>query len=143
MLEFDQDYWDTTLDQEPKSRDVEKFKKMPVCGVGVDNICLTANGDYYPCAGWQGMVVGNAYKQSLKDIWENSEQLKLLRNISNGSFPECVICEARDYCAMCLVRNFNENNGDMFKITKHFCDVAFLNKRMVEDYYAKKQIQQH
>jgi len=143
MLEFDQDYLNTTLHQEPKSRDIEKFKKMPVCGVGVDNICLTANGDYYPCAGWQGMVVGNAYKQSLKDIWENSEQLKQLRTISNGSFPECVICEARDYCAMCLVRNFNENNGDMFKITKHFCDVAFLNKKMVEDFYVKKQIQQH
>ncbi|MDP1621162.1 MAG: PqqD family peptide modification chaperone [Bacteroidales bacterium] len=142
MLEFDQDYLDTTLNQEPKSRDIEKFKKMPVCGVGVDNICLTANGDYYPCAGWQGMIVGNAYKESLKSIWENSEQLKQLRTISNGSFPDCVICEARDYCAMCLVRNFNENNGDMFKITKHFCDIAFLNKKMVEDYYVNKQIQQ-
>ncbi|HCY40651.1 MAG TPA: radical SAM protein [Prolixibacteraceae bacterium] len=138
MLEFDRDYLDTTLQQEPKSLDIEKFKKMPVCGVGVDNICLTANGDYYPCAGWQGMVVGNAYKQSLKDIWETSPELKQLRTISNGSFPECIVCEARDYCAMCLVRNYNENNGDMFKITKHFCDVAFLNKKMVEEYYANK-----
>lgn len=138
MLEFDHDYLDTTLQQEPKSLDIEKFKKMPVCGVGVDNICLTANGDYYPCAGWQGMVVGNAYKQSLKDIWKNSPELKQLRTVSNGSFPECIVCEARDYCAMCLVRNYNENNGDMFKITKHFCDVAFLNKKMVEEYKASK-----
>ncbi len=140
MLQFDYDYLDSTLQQEPKSRDIEKFKKMPVCGVGVDNICLTANGDYYPCAGWQGMVLGNAYKQSLKDIWGNSEELKKLRTITNGSFPECVVCEARDYCAMCLVRNYNENNGDMFKITKHFCDVAFLNKKMVEDYLETKKI---
>lgn len=137
-LEFDQDYLNTTLQQEPKSRDIEHFKKMPLCGVGVDNICITANGDYYPCAGWQGLVVGNAYKQPLKDIWENSEQLKQLRTITNSSFPVCITCEARDYCAMCLVRNYNENNGDMFKITKHFCDVAFLNKKMVEDYHAKK-----
>ncbi len=134
MLEFDRDYLDTTLQQEPRSFDIEKFKKMPICGVGVDNICLTANGDYYPCAGWQGMVVGNAYKQSLKEIWENSPELKQLRTITNGSFPQCIICEARDFCAMCLVRNYNENNGDMFKITKHFCDVAFLNKKMVEEY---------
>lgn len=140
MLLFDRDYLDTTLQQEPKSRDIEKFKKMPVCGVGVDNICLTANGDYYPCAGWQGMVVGNAYKQSLKDIWENSPELKQLRTITNGSFPDCILCEARDYCAMCLVRNYNENNGNMFKITKHFCDVAFLNKKMVEDYYERKNL---
>jgi len=134
MLEYDRDYIGSTLNQEPKSRDFEKFKKMPVCGVGVDNICLTANGDYYPCAGWQGMVVGNANQQSLKDIWENSPELKQLRTISNGSFPQCLECEARDFCAMCLVRNYNENNGDMFKITKHFCDVAFLNKKMVENY---------
>jgi len=137
MLEFDRDYLNTTLQQEPKSFDIEKYKKSPVCGVGVDNICITANGDYYPCAGWQGMILGNAYKQSLKDIWENSEQIKELRKITNASFPECIICEARDYCAMCLVRNYNENNGDIFKITKHFCDVAFLNKKMVEEYYKK------
>ena len=134
MLEFDKDYLNTTLQQEPKSRDIEQFKKLPVCGVGVDNICLSANGDYYPCAGWQGLVVGNAYNQSLKDIWENSEQLIQLRTITNGSFIECVTCTARDFCAMCMVRNYNENNGDMFKITKHFCDVAFLNKKMVEEY---------
>ena len=134
MLEFDRDYVGSTLNQEPRSRDIEKFKKMPVCGVGVDNICVTANGDYYPCAGWQGMILGNAYKQSLKDIWDNSEKIKELRTITNASFPQCITCEARDFCAMCLVRNYNENNGDMFKITKHFCDVAFLNKKMVENY---------
>lgn len=138
MLQFDQDYLDTTLQQEPKSKDIEKYKKSPVCGVGVDNICLTANGDYYPCAGWQGMILGNAYKQSLKDIWENSEQIKELRKITNDSFPQCIVCEAKDYCAMCLVRNYNENIGDMFKITKHFCDVAFLNKKMVEEYLLNK-----
>ncbi|MEI8204873.1 MAG: PqqD family peptide modification chaperone [Bacteroidota bacterium] len=141
MLQFDQDYLNTTLQQEPKSLDIEKHKKSPVCGVGVDNICVTANGDYYPCAGWQGMVLGNAYKQSLKDIWDNSEQIKELRKITNASFPECITCEARDYCAMCMVRNYNENNGDMFKITKHFCDVAFLNKKMVEDYFKTKNIE--
>jgi len=138
MLQFDQDYLDTTLQQEPKTLDIEKYKKSPVCGVGVDNICVTANGDYYPCAGWQGMILGNAYKQSLKDIWDNSEQIKKLRKITNASFPECITCEARDYCAMCMVRNYNENNGDMFKITKHFCDVAFLNKKMVEDFIKNK-----
>lgn len=30
-------------------------------------------------------------------------------------------------------------SSDMFKITKHFCDVAFLNKKMVEEYYENKE----
>lgn len=137
IVQFDKDYIYTTLEQEPKTKDIEHYKNLPVCGVGVDNICLTANGDYYPCAGWQGYILGNAYKQSLKDIWENSEKIKYLRTINNASFPECLICEARDFCAMCLVRNFNENNGDMFKIAKHFCDAAFLNKKVVDENYKK------
>lgn len=137
ILEYDNQYKDVTLKQRPISDeikfDIERYKLQPVCGVGYDNCCITANGDVYPCAGWQGMVLGNIYKQSLQDIWENSSKLRELRKITQSSFPECIVCEARDYCAMCLVRNFNESNGDMFKINKHFCDVAFLTKRLVEE----------
>lgn len=108
-----------------------------LAGVGYDNCCITANGDVYPCAGWQDLVLGNVYKRSLKDIWENSERLKELRRITQSSFPECLNCEAMDYCARCLVRNYNESGGDMFAINKHFCEVAFLNKRLVEEAFEK------
>lgn len=138
IIIHDTQYRDETLKQRPISDDIkndlERYKKQPVCGVGYDNCCITVNGDVYPCAGWQGFVIGNVYKDSLKNIWENSPKVKELRKITNASFPQCVECEARNYCAMCLVRNYNENNGDMFAINKHFCDVAFLNKRLVEEY---------
>lgn len=140
IMECDLDYQESTLKQRPKSEekefDLERYKKQPVCGVGYDNCCVTANGDVYPCAGWQSMVLGNVYKQSLQEIWEN-DKLNELRNITNASFPECLECEAADFCAMCLVRNYNESGGDMLKINKHFCDVAFLNKRLVEEYFGK------
>lgn len=135
ILKYNPDYYETIMKQKPKSSEIEKYLKRPVCGVGVDNICLASNGDYYPCSGWQGMIVGNANKQKLKDIWENSEKLKMLRTITNGSFQKCIACESKDYCNMCLVRNFNENNGDLFKITSHFCDVAHLTKNMVENHF--------
>ena len=140
LIDKDSDYKKDTLSQPPVSDyiafDLERFKKQPVCGVGYDNCCITANGDVYPCAGWQSYVLGNVYKQSLAEIWESSEKIKNLRKITQASFPECLECEARDYCAMCLVRNFNESGGDMMKINKHFCDVAFLTKRLVEEYYS-------
>lgn len=145
ILRFDDDYIDVTLKQEPISNsiefDFERFSKQPICGVGQDNCCITENGDVYPCAGWQNMVLGNVYKNTLQEIWDNSETIKQLRNVTQASFPKCLKCEARNYCAMCLVRNFNESDGDMFKINQHFCDVAFLNKKMVEEYYANKQVQ--
>lgn len=141
IIEHDIQYRDRTLEQLPISDEIkfnlERFKKQPVCGVGYDNCCITANGDVYPCAGWQDYVLGNVYKQSLQDIWENSERVKELRKITQESFPQCLECEARDYCARCLVRNYNESGGDMFAINHHFCDVAKLNKRLVEEYYSK------
>lgn len=141
LITHDTNYKEKTLQQLPISDQIkfnlERFKKQPVCGVGYDNCCITANGDVYPCAGWQNFILGNVYKQSLKDIWENSMKIKELRKITQASFPKCLECEARDYCAMCLVRNYNESGGDMFAINHHFCEVALLNKRLVEEYKSK------
>lgn len=141
IIEHDVRYREETLQQLPITDEIkfnlERFMKQPVCGVGYDNCCITANGDVYPCAGWQDYVLGNVYKQSLKEIWENSERVKQLRKITQASFPQCIECEARDYCARCLVRNYNESGGDMFAVNHHFCDVAFLNKKIVEEYRAK------
>lgn len=139
IMRWDKDYKEHTLKQRPISDAIsvsrERFMLQPLCGAGINDCCITESGDVYPCAGWQAMVVGNVYKQSLKEIWDNSEQLKKIRAVKQGDFPQCLDCEARNYCAMCLVRNYNESNGDMFKINKHFCDVAFLNKKIVEEYY--------
>ena len=141
ILEHDWVYREDVLSQKPIreeiAEDMERHKKQPVCGVGYDTCCITANGDVYACPGWQDYVLGNVYKQPLKTIWEDSERVKQLRKITNASFPQCLACEARDYCARCLVRNYNESGGDMFKINEHFCKVAFLNKRLVEEYRAK------
>lgn len=137
IVKYDKDYTENNLTQNPISFEIEKIKNLPICGVGIDNICLSSNGDYFPCSGWQGFVLGNAYKQSLYEVWNKSEKIKFLRSLTNSSFPKCLKCTARDYCAMCLVRNFNENNGDLFKVSKHFCDVAFLNKEIAENYKTK------
>lgn len=143
IITWDRDYKELTLKQSPISDAIsvsrERFAQQPLCGAGINDCCITESGDVYPCAGWQAMVVGNVYKQSLHEIWTNSEQLKRIRAVKQGDFPLCLDCEARNYCAMCLVRNYNESNGDMFKINKHFCDVAFLNKKIVEEYLRQKK----
>lgn len=137
---YDTDYKGITLEQEPLSSiPIEEYKEMPLCGAGINDLCITVNGDVYPCSGWQSFVVGNIFEQSLKDIWENSPQLSIVRNVRQKDFPKCLTCEARDYCNMCLVRNYNESGGDMFKINQHFCDVAFLTKRLVEEWRREQE----
>lgn len=140
IIQHDINYREDTLKLKPKCEEkpksIERYMKQPLCGAGINDCCITANGDVYPCAGWQAMVCGNINKQTLKEIWEYSPQLKVIRAVTHGDFPQCLECEAKNYCAMCLVRNYNESNGDMFKVNKHFCEVAFLNKRLVEEYEA-------
>lgn len=134
IIDCDLDYNNKTLKQKPiSSIPIEEYAEMPLCGAGVNDLCVTVTGDVYPCAGWQDFVVGNVFKQSLKDIWEKSPKLAEVRKVKQKDFPNCLTCEAHDYCNMCLVRNYNENNGDMLKINQHFCDVAFLTKRLVEE----------
>lgn len=142
IVRFDTKYFEETLIQTPPSEDYlldkERFMARPVCGVGYDNCCITANGDVYPCAGWQSFILGNVYKQPLKYIWENSPKIKELRNITQASFPQCIECEAQNYCSRCLVRNYNESGGNMFAVNHHFCDVAFLNKKIVEEEFGSE-----
>jgi radical SAM protein with 4Fe4S-binding SPASM domain len=110
----------------------------PVCAVCISSMCMVANGNVYPCAGWQSYVLGNLYNEKLRSIWNNSVSVKYLRNIRKKDFPECMYCEDKAFCAMCMVRNANENpDGDPFKINKHFCNVAALNRKIIFDWKAK------
>ncbi len=111
----------------------EEYKTKPICGAGFDKIYLSSDGNLYPCPGWQ-YKLGNITEQSLKDIWENSPKLKYIRGITKESFPKCLECEAKDYCVICMERNFNESNGNIFKINEYYCKVAFINKKLVENY---------
>ncbi|WP_363291373.1 SPASM domain-containing protein [uncultured Rikenella sp.] len=35
----------------------------------------------YPCAGWQGCIIGNFQTETLKNIWFHSSVLNKLRNL--------------------------------------------------------------
>lgn len=144
IMENDVDYQTETLAQDPLSSiSEEEFAEMSLCGAGLNDLCVTVNGDIYPCAGWQGFVVGNVFRESLKEIWEHSPKLEQIRKIKQKDFPKCLKCEARDFCNMCLVRNYNESGGDMFKINEHFCKVAFLNKQIAEKWQKSHPIREN
>ncbi len=92
---------------------------------------LSATGENYPCSGWQGYRIGTI-REELRDLWTRSETLQTLRNLKWSSFPQCVCCEAQRYCRMCLVKNFNENDGYPYKPSIYTCQEAFLKKRLSE-----------
>lgn len=120
-----------------RDNDIEEFKKRPLCGAANNSCCVSEDGMVHACPGWQGYPLGNLYDSTLEDIWNNSPRANFLRTITEGSFEKCLTCDARDWCHRCLVKNFNESNGDMFKINPYFCQIAFLTKSLIEEYRSK------
>lgn len=102
---------------------------------------MVANGNVYPCAGWQEMVLGNLNESSLEEIWNNSEKIKWLRSLKFKDLGggECAKCKNAAFCAPCMVRFANENpDGDPLKINRHFCAVAAKNKQIALEWREKK-----
>ena len=110
----------------------EEWRKRKVCGACVNSLCLSANGDYYPCPGFAGVVLGNCHADTLHEVWLNSAATKRIRSITGGDFKKCAECKDRDYCSVCMCRNYNET-GDMFKPAEHFCKVAAINHEVVDE----------
>lgn len=111
----------------------------PVCSVCHSSICISDNGNVYPCAGWQSYVVANVKETSLNDIWNNSEKIQYLRGIKNQDFPKCMKCPDKEFCTICMVRNANENPfGNPFIVSEYFCVVARLNRKIVLEWQQKK-----
>jgi len=111
-----------------------------ICGVCITFLGMTANGNVYPCPGWQDYVAGNITKTHLKDIWLESSQIKYLRSLRRKDFPQCLNCEDRGFCALCMGRNANEDpNGNFFNINKHFCEVAAINRKVAMEWKERHQ----
>jgi len=113
-----------------------------LCGVCIARICMVENGNVHPCPGWYNYICGNVRETSLKDIWENSPKVKYLRKLRGKDILECLSCPDRGFCAMCMVRNANENQeisavgtlGNPLVINKHYCRVAALNRKIIMEW---------
>jgi len=109
-----------------------------VCSVCHSSICITENGNVYPCAGWQNCVVGNVKEVSIKEIWDNSKKVQYLRNLRKKDFPKCIQCSDKDFCTMCMVRNANESpTGDLLAVNEYFCKIAKFNREVVLEWKKK------
>lgn len=126
---------DPTFTDQIKSS-IEKKKDISpsdyVCSVCNSSICISENGNVYPCAGWQDYIVGNVNETSLNDIWNNSKKVKYLRDLRRQDFPKCLQCSDKDYCTMCMVRNANEDpQGNPLIVNEYYCEIAKISKQIM------------
>ena len=87
-----------------------KFKKKPkfekfslnsnLCGAGITSVNITPYGEVNPCV--QIRTRNKISKdKTIRDIWENGREFKLLRNTKVKDLKECIDCEYEKYCFRC------------------------------------------
>lgn len=114
--------------------------KDPICSVCRYSLCVSVEGNVFPCAGWQSNVIGNLNVSTLKEVWEDSEKIRWLRGVKREDFPKCVSCEDRGYCTVCMMVNANEDpDGNPFSIDGFHCEAASKTRRKVLDYLESQQ----
>jgi radical SAM protein with 4Fe4S-binding SPASM domain len=140
IITDDKNYQQEVSGSDFEERDQRNRSNDRVCGVCSSSICMVANGNVYPCSGWQDYICGNLHEMPLKEIWENSLKVKYLRSLRKKDFPKCLNFPDSGFCAMCMVRNANEDpEGNPLHINEHFCKVAALNRKIVMDWKSRKK----
>lgn len=114
---------------------------QPICSVCSSSLCISNQGNVYPCEGWQSFQVGNIQESSLIDIWRSSEKVLMLRKLKLGDFSQCLNCNFIRYCSPCLYRNANENSGDFYRTVPYFCKIAEIQQHAV-GLYLDRDVQQ-
>jgi len=122
------DYFSCMNDDEsehlPESRWPENG---PLCGAGAWSCAINARGEVYPCVGFP-KAVGSLKRDSFRTIWDNSEFLKTLRELSLSDLGECVPCGLKPYCFRCTALAWLED-GNIGSCSQEACRQA---KNLVE-----------
>lgn len=99
------------------------------CTAAKDNFCIDGFGDVYGCSmmiSTKELCAGNIKKESLMDIWYNSDIFKMLRKSSiKNVIGECKICDYKQKCmggcrscAFQLEKNINDEDPRCPLVTK-------------------------
>jgi len=62
---------------------------------------ITPNGDVVPCEGFLDFKGGNIKEKDLYDIWNESENFKIIRDLSNISMDNTPYCKTCEYIYLC------------------------------------------
>ena len=78
------------------------------CLAGRSYCCILPNGDLHPCP-YLPIKVGNVRETDFKELWQESQVLKDLREPSQG---KCGDCRYEEICGGCRARAYYYSEGD-------------------------------
>ena len=93
-----------------------------ICASGRNILSISPNGDVFPC-NCMPLKLGNIKKDTIEDIWANSEVLHAWQAVTLSFFDECGMREECSYCRICPAESILET-GKWFGKPNSFCEIA-------------------
>jgi AdoMet-dependent heme synthase len=99
-------------------------------------ICFVSHtGEVFPC-GYLPVSAGNVKRQSMQDIWEQSEVFARLRDVDQLE-GKCGLCEFKRICLGCRARAFYATHGN-YMAEEPFC--IYEPKRMQQQQHLEEAL---
>ncbi|KGL47569.1 hypothetical protein HQ49_08025 [Porphyromonas gulae] len=99
---------DINVEMEDDRISLDNKLESVACNVVFSSIAISADGKVYPCNTFK-LECGNLKKDSLSNIWNNSEVLNKLRTTKIKQISDCNNCPSLDYCLPCPAYSWLEN----------------------------------
>lgn len=95
------------------------------CGAGVSTLCIALDGSVYPCQSLQrdDYLAGNILRQSISDIWDNSQVFSMLRELTLAAVEGCSSCSLRLICGGGCRASALNTQGDIRARNTALCDL--------------------
>jgi AdoMet-dependent heme synthase len=116
----------------------EDFLKDNPCGASHSSCYISPYGDIQPCIDIN-INCGNLRKRSLKDIWENSQEMLTVRKIKRKDLKKCHDCPEPDYCHRCMGQAYTEH-GDILAPSEEFCRHVKVRKSIQDTMKQSNQL---
>lgn len=99
-----------------------KLMTENACGAGYNTFCITPEGNLIPCCSFHA-VFGNLKHDTLKQIWQKSEDMRLWQSLTLSQYKDCGKHEYCDYCNLCAGNNYSEH-GNPIIAAENNCYIA-------------------
>lgn len=110
------------LTQHDSSSNVKNHISNHICSAGLTGLSINPYGDVYACNTLR-IKIGSILNSSIKDIWENSSELEMIRALKNEDRTQCVKCNYFNMCNFCPGIALIET-GNMLKPYAEACTIA-------------------
>jgi len=102
-----------------QKEDIKRTNFLLPCRAGVNQCGIFFNGDVVPCINFTTLVAGNIRKNSLKEIWQESDvfnSMKVLSQTKTDQIKKCTGCKYLPVCAGGCRAKAMEHNGNIYEI---------------------------